>query len=210
MLLQLQMNIFDIVQCGQTKRVTGHLDIHSLISLIHWPSPLIRSSDLWPFPWFPQSYSQGHSTKPREARPRSGHHSSSRIQRWRFVLLTSLTYLFSAVCLSASAWTSEPRACTHVHSGERLHTKLFVAGLAPWEPILHLSILHSWGPDFTPNFTSGDPFFFSAASQAPLSLTPSALTHSFLSSLTCTPVLLHTLRDSHCDSHMHTSVIIPK
>lgn len=114
------------------------------------------------------------------------------MQRWRFSPLTPLTYLFSAVCLSASAWTSEPLACTHVHSGERLHTKLFVAGLAPWEPILHLSILHSWGSDFTPNFTRGDPFFLG-------SITGPIITHTV-----CFNSLLSLLADVHACAPSHT------
>lgn len=31
----------------------------------------------------------------------------------------------------------------YVHTGECVHAELFVAGLAPWEPFLHLSIPHS-------------------------------------------------------------------
>lgn len=44
---------------------------------------------------------------------------------------------------------------------ESVHIELFVAGLAPWEPILHLSIPHSgaqWSPNFTLNLPAADPF----------------------------------------------------
>lgn len=37
-------------------------------------------------------------------------------------------------------------SCMYVCTGECLHTELFVAGLAPWEPILHLSIPLSRAP----------------------------------------------------------------
>lgn len=48
-----------------------------------------------------------------------------------------------------------------MHMHECVCTELFVAGLALWEPILHLSILLSlaqWSPNFTLNLPAPDPF----------------------------------------------------
>lgn len=89
--------------------------------------------------------------------------------------------LFSGACLRGCEDVDVP-TCRLVLRGSRVsvravdrsHTELFVAGLAPWELILHLSIPHSRAPDFTPNLPAADPFF-SVVSRTPLSLTPSAL-----------------------------------
>ncbi len=51
--------------------------------------------------------------------------------------------------------------CMYVCTGASVHMELFVAGLAPWEPIFHLSIPHSRAqrsPDFTQNLPAADPF----------------------------------------------------
>lgn len=80
----------------------------------------------------------------------------------------------------------------YVHTGERVHTELFVAGLAPWEPILHLSIPHSRAqrsPDFTQNLPAAD-LFLSGIIDPIISKHSSLLSLCFLTHTVCfTPSL---------------------
>lgn len=66
------------------------------------------------------------------------------------VLLSIPCTCFSGVCLSGCVYicvrTCLLVSCMYVRTGECLHAGLFVAGLAPWEPILHLSIPLSRAP----------------------------------------------------------------
>lgn len=108
-----------------------------------------------------------------------------------------------------------------------MHAELFVAGLPPWEPILHLSIPQSRvqrSPDFTRNLPAADPislwhhrpryfkafhlYFAFQLTQSLLAPSPSFFI-SFLPTYTLikifTPrMLFHTLRHSHC--HTYTLV----
>lgn len=60
-------------------------------------------------------------------------------------------YLFAQVsvwvsvhlCSNLSSYSELLSCWLYVRTGECVHAELFVAGLAPWEPILHLSIPHS-------------------------------------------------------------------
>lgn len=106
-----------------------------------------------------------------------------------------------------SAWAS----CMYVRTAGCLHADLFVAGLAPWERILHLSILESRAlilPKIHQRLT-----FFTAASDRVIAHTV-CLTHPlslFWHAHSWRPIFtlraLQSLRDSHCHAYTHSSVI---
>lgn len=119
-------------------------------------------------------------------------------------------YLFSGVCLSGCVYicvrTCLLVSCMYVRTGECLHAGLFVAGLAPWEPILHLSIPLSRAP-ILPHIYQRLTLFLSGIVDPIITHTvrfPSLFsdTHTHLS---LHFMLFHTLRDSHCHAHTHLS-----
>lgn len=125
----------------------------------------------WTVPANPSELQAGHETKPRPNQDKIRTPLvMSRGDESEDDMLILLSYstcdlLFSGVCLRGCKDADVPTcrlvlrsSPVSVCTGDRLHTELFVAGLAPWELILHLSIPHSRAPDFTPNLPAADPF----------------------------------------------------
>lgn len=135
--------------------------------------------------------------------------------------LTSALQLVSLFLASFMiAWSTQESVCLCVC----VHAQLFVAGLVPWEPILHLSVSHSPvppSPNFTLNLPAADPFFyFLVASLIPslaLSLTLSLLSplsdqHTHTRAHAHTPIknyLYSPYALSHTKAHFHTSTLCP-
>lgn len=142
---------------------------------------------------------------------------------FRLVRVGGCTSVFELVVLFRASFRITCM-CTQENA---VRTRLFVAGLAPWEPILHLSIPRSRAqrsPNFTLNLPAADPFspwhrgpcylrasLLSAFSLPPqshcrlYSLPPSSFspTHSLRPIFTLR-MLFHTLRHSH----FHTYAVI--
>lgn len=133
-------------------------------------------------------------------------HVESKRQRSPFPPLWRMYFSAPSVCLPVFI-TSKPQEHTHVHTGERLHIKLFVAGLAPWEPNLHLSLLHSWASVIPQILHQWWPFFLLHCSISdPIILL-------FLALFSCAEILAvdapsHALRKPQCDSHTNTSLSV--
>ncbi len=144
---------------------------------------------------------------------------------WKYQCRVFYVLVFRCVCVGVCKNSS--RVCVYVCTEECVHAELFVAGLAPWEPILHLSIPHSRAlilPKIHQRMTlflSGivDPIILRHCALLSLcSLTPTVcLTLSLFLFLTdiythkdlsFTPrMLFFTLRQSHCHAYTHLSVM---